>query len=582
MAEQDPICVEDVIAASVKIKDHIHKTQIMTNATIDALASTETSQRRLLFKCEHLQKIGAFKIRGATNALLQLEESHLANGVVTHSSGNHAQALALAARQLGVTAYVVMPTTCPQVKKDAVRGYGAIVTECEPTQQSREETASRISAETGAVFIHPYNNVHVMAGQGTQMLELLEQAAEIGSPLDAVLIPCGGGGMLSGCATVTRALSPETLVFGVEPSVANDAQESLRQGSIQPALPPTSCADGLLSSLGPLTFRMISKNVDAIFTVTERQIVDAMRLIWERMKQVVEPSGAVGLAAALYNEEFRALQGINTIGVILCGGNVQLDRAMDLFRKYQRLNVILLKTKSVPKDPYEEYFTEQGISPIFVPVLDHAMVNPDLLLAACQGISKYSGLIVTSQRSVEAIGTALTQMTDTNTILSMPIYTVGPATCKAIRNLGFTNVLGSESGNGDALATYIMNRRDPNDVRPLFFVVGDKRRDIITKRMQTSSIALEELIVYETVTASSFPDDFAAATRDVKIDWIVFFSPAGADVALEYLKMHANTTKIATIGPTTEEYLIKQWSVTPTIVAGKPEPESLCKALRGS
>ncbi|ORY86311.1 serine racemase, partial [Protomyces lactucae-debilis] len=304
----------------------------MTSSTLDALASTSTEQRKLLFKCEHLQRIGAFKIRGAMNAVLQLSPEQLEHGVVTHSSGNHAQALALAAREAKSSAFVVMPSTSPQVKKDAVAGYGAQVTECPPTLADRERTAQEIVDRTGATFIHPYNDPRVMAGQGTQMLELLEQAAESGhAPLDAVLVPVGGGGMLSGCATVAKALSPGTRVFGCEPILAADAAESLKTGIRQPQRPPVSCADGLLTALGENGFAVIQQHVDAIFTVTEEEIIRAMNFVWERMKQVIEPSGAVGVAVALYNKEFRALQGIDNVGVILCGGNVQLDRAAALF-----------------------------------------------------------------------------------------------------------------------------------------------------------------------------------------------------------------------------------------------------------
>lgn len=322
------VTVEDVIAASLRIAGKVHRTQVMTNATIDAIASKHR-EKKILFKCEHLQRIGAFKIRGATNALAQLSSEQLARGVITHSSGNHAQALAKAAALLDVKAYVVMPESSPGVKKDAVRGYGAIVTECEASQ--RESTCDRIMKETGATFIHPFNDLRVIAGQGTLMLEFLEQAAEIGEPLDCVLVPVGGGGMLSGSAVACKALSPSTLVFGAEPLLANDAQQSFVSRKRMDALTPASCADGLLTGLGTNTFQIIIDNVDAIFTVTENQIIKAMQLVWERMKQVIEPSAAVGLAVALYNEDFQKLDGITTIGVVLCGGNVQYDRAAQLF-----------------------------------------------------------------------------------------------------------------------------------------------------------------------------------------------------------------------------------------------------------
>lgn len=326
-----PVTIEDVISAGVRIAGKVHRTQVMQNTTIDTLVSTSTEKRRILFKCEHLQKIGAFKIRGATNALAQLTDSQLGKGVITHSSGNHAQALAMAAAIVNCPAHVVMPENSPGVKKDAVKGYGAMVTECKPTLACREATCEAIIQETGATFIHPYNDPHVIAGQGTLMLEFLEQAAELGSALDAVLVPVGGGGMLSGSAITCRSLSPDTRVFGAEPLLANDAQTSLEKGIRQEPLVPLSCADGLLTALGSNTFQVIVDHVDAIFTVTEEEIIRAMKLVWERMKQVIEPSAAVGLAVALYNQEFRSLPGLNTIGVVLCGGNVQMSRAMELF-----------------------------------------------------------------------------------------------------------------------------------------------------------------------------------------------------------------------------------------------------------
>lgn len=249
-------------------------------------------------------------------------------------------------------------------------------------------------------------------------------------------------------------------------------------------------------------------------------------------------------------------------------------------------SVILLKTKSVPNDPYERAFLERGVQPYFVPVLDHAMVHLDLLQQKCaEARESYSGLILTSQRSVEAFDSILGNLVSVarNALLQMPVYTVGPATCKAIQDLGFSNVLGAESGNGDALATYIIEQRSAEETRPLFFAVGDKRRDIISRRMASESVPLEELIVYQTGTAESFPADFENTVAQAStVDWLVFFSPAGADVALGYMRRSNNTTKIATIGPTTEEYLLKQWQITPAVVSAKPEPESLVVALLGS
>lgn len=325
------ITVDDVIAAAARIKDKVHRTPVLSCTTLDEFASTDRQPRRILFKCENLQKTGSFKIRGASNALSQMSEADLARGVVAHSSGNHAQAIASAAAIIGAQAYIVMPENAPQVKKDAVRGYGAEVVECESTINARESTCQEIISRTGATFVHPSNDTQVMAGQGTLMLEFLEQAAELGDPLDAVLVPVGGGGMLSGSSVACKALSPTTLVFGAEPELAGDARESLHKKELVPHYPPKSCADGLLTGLGTNTFPVVLENVDEIFTVTEFQIIQAMKLVWERMKQIIEPSAAVGVAVALYNDDFRKLDGIHTIGIVLCGGNVQLSRAHELF-----------------------------------------------------------------------------------------------------------------------------------------------------------------------------------------------------------------------------------------------------------
>lgn len=327
------ITVDDVIAAASRIKDKVHRTPVLSCTTLDQLASSDGKPRRLLFKCENLQKTGSFKIRGASNALAQMTSEDLARGVVAHSSGNHAQAIASAAALIGAQAYVVMPENAPQVKKDAVRGYGADVIECESTIKAREETCQDIISRTGATFVHPSNDLQVMAGQGTLMLEFLEQAAELGDSLavDVMLVPVGGGGMISGCSVACKSLSPATRVFGAEPALAGDAQESLQKRRIVPHYPPISCADGLLTGLGTNTFPVVLENVDQIFTVTEAQIIQAMKLVWERMKQIIEPSAAVGVAVALYNEDFRRLDDIHTVGIVLCGGNVQLSRANELF-----------------------------------------------------------------------------------------------------------------------------------------------------------------------------------------------------------------------------------------------------------
>lgn len=284
---------------------------------------------------------------------------------------------------------------------------------------------------------------------------------------------------------------------------------------------------------------------------------------------------------------------------MLAHGNITKDEALTMSQLIEGIllspnstaniikkrSVILLKTKSVPSDPYEAAFLERGYEPYFVPVLDHAMVNLDILRQKLhKAHDTYSGIILTSQRSVEAFGSILADLETEkkDLLLEMPIYTVGPATCKAIQDLGFKNVLGSDSGNGEALATYIIERRRAEESRPLFFAVGDKRRDIISRRMATHNLALEELVVYETVTASTFSTDFEKTVAEAKsIDWLVFFSPAGADVALEYIQKNNETTKIATIGPTTEEYLVKQWQVKPAVVSPRPDAESLTTALLG-
>lgn len=308
--------LDAIRAAALRIAPQVHRTPVATCATLDRLAG-----RRLLFKCEHLQKVGAFKFRGASNAVLQLAPEAAAAGVVTHSSGNHAQALALAARLRGIPAHIVMPSTAPQVKRAAVEGYGARVIACEPTLAAREETAARVIAEIGAEFVHPYDDGRVIAGQGTAGLELLEQVGT----LDAVIVPVGGGGLLSGIAIALRALSPATRIFAAEPAGADDAARSLAAGRRLPQTAPRSIADGLLTSLGERTWPIVRDHVERIVTVGEDEIVAAMRLAWERAKFLIEPSAAVALAAAL-SDEFRALAGLERVAVLLTGGNVDLDR----------------------------------------------------------------------------------------------------------------------------------------------------------------------------------------------------------------------------------------------------------------
>jgi threonine dehydratase/serine racemase len=292
-----------------------HRTPTVTCDTLDRLAG-----RELFLKCENLQKTGSFKFRGATNAVRALSDEVAARGVVTHSSGNHAQALALAAKMRGVAAHVVMPRTAPAVKKAAVLGYGGRVIECEPTLAAREATAAAVVADTGGTLIPPFDHPDVIAGQGTACLELLTDVPD----LDAVVVPVGGGGLISGFAIAGRGLQPTLRVFGAEPELAGDAARSKATGERQPAMPPTSVADGLLTGLGDLTWPVVRDLVEAVFTVTEAEIVAAMRLVWERAKLVIEPSAAVGVAVVV-GEAFRRVDAAR-VGVVLCGGNVDLDR----------------------------------------------------------------------------------------------------------------------------------------------------------------------------------------------------------------------------------------------------------------
>ena len=303
-------------AAQRRIEPFIHRTPVLTSAAMDAV-----SGRSLWFKCELLQKTGSFKFRGATNAVRMLEDGAAAKGVVTHSSGNHAQALALAARMRGIPAFVVMPSNSAEIKKAAVRGYGATVIECEPTLEARESTAARVIAETGGAMVPPYNHPNVIAGQGTIALELLDECPQ----LDAIIVPLGGGGLISGIAIAAKALKPSIKIIGAEPELAGDAAASKREGSIQPAMKPVTIADGLRTALGPLTFPVVRDLVDEVVLVPEADIVASMRFAWERMKITIEPSAAVGVAVAsgawMHARENDALR---QVGVVLCGGNVDL------------------------------------------------------------------------------------------------------------------------------------------------------------------------------------------------------------------------------------------------------------------
>ncbi|NQV29213.1 MAG: pyridoxal-phosphate dependent enzyme [Rhodopirellula sp.] len=311
---------ERVQRAATAIAGVAHRTPVMTCSAIDELAG-----RRLFFKCENFQKVGAFKFRGAFNAIAQLSDEAATNGVVTHSSGNHAQALALAAKMRGVPAYIVMPSTAPSVKKAAVEGYGAEVIVCEPTLAARESTADAVQIRTGATFIHPYDNDDVIAGQGTAMLELYEQVAELGELLDAVVTPVGGGGLLAGTCIAARGLNSSLRVFAGEPAGADDAARSFEAGRRIPQTAPDTIADGLLTSLGERNWQIIHPIVERILTVSDDEIVAAMRLLWERAKLLVEPSSAVALAAIL-SRQFEPIAGLRSVGVILSGGNVDLER----------------------------------------------------------------------------------------------------------------------------------------------------------------------------------------------------------------------------------------------------------------
>ena len=304
----------DVQAAATRIKPYVHCTPVLTCTSLNDLVGAA-----LFCKCENFQKVGAFKFRGACNAVFGLSEQEAQHGVATHSSGNHAAAVALAARLRGVPAYIVMPDNAPAVKKAAVAGYGGSIVYCAPTLAAREATLERVVHETGAKFIHPYNDACVIAGQGTAALELLADVAD----LDVVMAPVGGGGLLSGTAIVTVALSPSTQVIAAEPEAADDAYRSLQAGKILPANDPRTIADGLRTSLGELTFAVIQQHVQQIITVSEEAIVSAMRYVWERMKIVIEPSAAVPIGALL--EKKIDLTG-KRIGVILSGGNVSLDQ----------------------------------------------------------------------------------------------------------------------------------------------------------------------------------------------------------------------------------------------------------------
>jgi len=307
--------IEAIRAAAERIAPHIHRTPVLTCASLDEMAGAG-----LFFKCENLQKTGSFKIRGATNAVFSLGDAEAARGVVTHSSGNHAAALALAARRRGIAAWIVMPRNAPATKCRAVERYGGKITFCEPNLAARETAAREILERTGAVMIHPYDDDRIIAGQATAALELLEEVPE----LDFVLAPVSGGGLLSGTAIATKSLRPEARVIGCEPAGADDAFRSLAEGHIVPMPNPQTIADGLRASLAERTFAILRERVDAIHTVSEEEIVAAMRLVWERMKIIIEPSSAVAVAPATLRRLGAEGRPPRRVGIILSGGNVDL------------------------------------------------------------------------------------------------------------------------------------------------------------------------------------------------------------------------------------------------------------------
>lgn len=306
--------LKDISEAYERISEIAHRTPVITNNSINEICGCE-----IVFKCENFQKAGAFKFRGASNVVFSLHEEELKKGVATHSSGNHAAALALAAKMRNAKATIVMPKNAPGIKKKAVKSYGADIIFCEPTLKSREDTLEKFVNKSGAHFVHPYNDYRIITGQATAAMELIKDFGK----LDYLLAPVGGGGLLSGTALSAHYLSENTKVIGAEPKGADDAYRSFRDGKIYPSENPKTICDGLLTSLGEKTFNIIQKFVDEIITVDDEQIIKAMRLIWERMKIIIEPSSAVPLAVVMNNKsKFEEKQ----VGIILSGGNVDLNK----------------------------------------------------------------------------------------------------------------------------------------------------------------------------------------------------------------------------------------------------------------
>lgn len=309
----EPTC-NDIRSAAERIRPYIHHTPVLTSESLDQRVGAQ-----VFLKCENFQKAGAFKFRGACNAVFSLSDAEAHRGVATHSSGNHAQALARAARLRGISANIVMPNNAPAVKKFAVAGYDGQITYCEPTLAARETTLAQVVRDTGAIEIHPFDNYHVIAGAGTAALELVTEIPE----LDVVIAPVGGGGLLSGTAIAVTETSPQTRVIAAEPEMADDAHRSLQAGQILPSINPQTIADGLRTSLSVRTFAIIQKRVEQIVTVSEGAIVDSMKFIWERTKIIIEPSAAVSVGL-LWERKINLTE--LRVGVILSGGNVDLDR----------------------------------------------------------------------------------------------------------------------------------------------------------------------------------------------------------------------------------------------------------------
>src|SRR5215470_15004201 len=313
---------ETIVAAHARIKPHIHRTPVLTSASLNKLTGAQ-----IFFKCDNFQKTGSFKIRGATNTIFSLSEAELARGIVTQSSGNHGAAVACAAAWRGVPAYIVMPKNAPKVKVHAIEAYGGKITFCEPKVSSRKEDCDRVQAETGAVLVHPYDDDRIIAGQATAAKEFLEEVPD----LDALFAPVSGGGLLSGTCLGAKGIRPDIRIIGCEPARADDAYRSLTTGTLQSLESSDTIADGLRASLSPRTFAILRRHVDRILLVTEEEIISTARLVWERMKIVIEPSSAVALAPLLKPGVVKSLNlparqdgGRHKLGIIFSGGNVDL------------------------------------------------------------------------------------------------------------------------------------------------------------------------------------------------------------------------------------------------------------------